>query len=214
MAELLASSFDVIWLAGEEHVLAEWRREGKQLPGEVVPATNEQLAHAGSYQTNDGALAVARMKSAALPATLGAITLVLDDIRDPGNLGTLIRTADWYGVTDVVASLTTADFYNPKTIQASMGSFTRVQVHYTALAPFLQARQLPAYGTYLGGDNVHRLRIDTPCFVVIGNEANGISEDVGAVITHRITIPRFGRAESLNAAIAAAVVLDNLKRLQ
>lgn len=214
MAEVLGSAFEVLWLAGDEQLLAEWQRAGKKFPAEVVTATAEELAHAGSYQTNDGAIAIVRMRPTTSAAALGAVTLVLDDIRDPGNLGTMIRTADWYGITEIVASPTTADFYNPKTIQATMGSFTRVQVHYTELPAFLGAQRLPVYGTFLGGQNVHELQVATPCLVVIGNEASGISDAVSRAITHRITIPRFGGAESLNAAIAAAVVLDNLKRLQ
>jgi TrmH family RNA methyltransferase len=214
VAELLNSSFDVVWLAAQEEVLDEWTRERKRLPDEVVTATDKQLALAGSYQTNDGAIAVARMRPDVIPVAAELITLVLDDIRDPGNLGTLIRTADWYGISRVVASHTTADFYNPKTIQASMGSFTRVHVHYTELATFLASQNKPVYGTFLDGADVHEISVVTPCLVVIGNEANGISEAVARRVSHRVTIPRYGRAESLNAAIAAAVVLDNLKRLQ
>lgn len=213
MHELLCSDFDVLWLAADESVLGEWQRQHLRLPDDVVPATADQLADAGSYQTNDGALAVARMKSATLPATLGRITLVLDDIRDPGNLGTLLRIADWYGVTTIIASATTADFYNPKAIQASMGSFTRVHMHYTDLPRFLAGRRIPVYGAFLQGENVHTFKPSETCMVVIGNEAQGISESVARVVTTPITIPRYGAAESLNAAVAAAVILDNFNRL-
>jgi TrmH family RNA methyltransferase len=213
VAELLNSSFDVVWLAAREDLLTEWADEKRRLPADVVVATEQELVQAGTYQTNDGVIAVARMPTPQ-PPVLGPITLVLDDIRDPGNLGTVIRTADWYGVGTIVASETTADFYNPKTIQATMGSFTRVRVHYLDLAAFLAAQDRPVYGTFLGGDNVHQLSVMGSCLVVIGNEANGISLAVAQHISHRITIPRYGQAESLNAAIAAAVVLDNIKRLQ
>ena len=212
--ELLRSPFDVRWVAADEVALARWRAQNLRLPAETVAATRDQLADAGSYQTNDGAVAIAAMKPARLPEAPDGITLVLDDIRDPGNLGTLIRTADWYGVTTIVASATTADFYSPKTIQASMGSFTRVSVYYTELALFLAAQRVPVYGTFLEGENVQTFRPASRCMVVIGNEANGISDAVACTVTTRITIPRFGAAESLNAAIAAAVVLDNFKRLQ
>lgn len=212
--ELLQSDFNTCWLAAEEAVLQQWRNKKISLPPDAVVATAAELAQAGSFQTNDGALAVANMRPAqALPA-LPAVVLVLDDIRDPGNLGTIIRTADWFGISHLVASETTADFYNPKTIQASMGSFTRVQVFYTPLPAFLANRQGNVYGAVLDGQNVHTARLAAPCVVVVGNEANGISNPVSRYITHRITIPRYGRAESLNAAIAAGIVLDNVMRLK
>jgi TrmH family RNA methyltransferase len=140
--------------------------------------------------------------------------LMLDDIRDPGNLGTIIRTADWYGIKNIIVSEETADVYNSKVIQSSMGSFIRVNVFYTSLEEYLGKNKLPVFGTFLDGDNAHTLNFGLGGIVVIGNEANGISKAVERFVTRRITIPRFGHAESLNAAIATAVICDNLRRTQ
>jgi TrmH family RNA methyltransferase len=137
---------------------------------------------------------------------------MLDDVRDPGNLGTIIRTADWYGVTTIIASEETADTYNAKVIQSSMGSFTRVHMYYTNLENYLRQTTLPVLGAFLDGENVHSCAFGEGGILVIGNEANGISPAVENFVTQRITIPRIGGAESLNAAIATAVILDNIRR--
>jgi TrmH family RNA methyltransferase len=144
------------------------------------------------------------------PVNPNEFVIVLDDIRDPGNLGTIIRTADWYGIHSIVASEETTDFYNPKVIASTMGSFCRVNVFYTDLSSYLSAQKGPVYGTFLNGKDVHALGEKPGGFIVIGNESNGISPAVEKLVTHRITIPRRGGAESLNAAIATAIVLDNL----
>jgi TrmH family RNA methyltransferase len=136
----------------------------------------------------------------------------LDDIRDPGNLGTIIRTADWYGIKHILASEETVDFYNPKVINSTKGSFTRVQVHYTDLNAILAANELPVFGAFLTGENVHQAKFPKAGLLVIGNESNGISPSLSTKITHPVTIPKFGQAESLNAAIATAILLDNIRR--
>jgi len=181
---------------------------------EVVEVNEKELAQLGTFQTNDAALAVARMKPNIQPLLNEEYCLVLDDLRDPGNLGTIIRTADWYGLKNIIASEETADFYNPKTISATMGSFARVNVFYTHLPTFLQKNQWPVYGTFMQGEDVHRTEFSTHGLIVIGNESNGISPEVSSLVTHRITIPRIGKAESLNAAMATGIVLDNVFRLK
>jgi TrmH family RNA methyltransferase len=139
---------------------------------------------------------------------------VLDDIRDPGNLGTIMRVADWYGINKIVASEETADVYNSKVIQSSMGSFTRVNIFYTDLGRYLSESTTPVFGAFLDGENVHEINFGKGGLIIIGNEAKGISEAVEKFVTKRITIPRFGQAESLNAAIATAVICDNVRRKQ
>ncbi|MFN7330850.1 MAG: RNA methyltransferase [Bacteroidota bacterium] len=138
--------------------------------------------------------------------------LLLDDIRDPGNLGTIIRTADWYGVKKIIASEETADFYNPKVVHATMGSFCRVQIFYTSLLQSLSDASQPVYGAFLDGDNVHDIEFSKSGLLVIGNEAQGISKAVEKKVTQRITIPKRGGAESLNASGATAINLDNVFR--
>ncbi len=152
------------------------------------------------------------MKPNVLPVIENDFCLVLDDLRDPGNLGTIIRTADWYGINHIVASEETADFYNPKTISATMGSFCRVNVFYTDLIEFFSDNKLPVLGTFLDGADVHQFDFGKGGLIVIGNESNGISGALNKFISHRISISKIGGAESLNAAVATGIVLDNIFR--
>lgn len=210
--ELLKADFDVIWLAGTESFLKQNEKQVREVT-EVVNATSAELVAAGSFQTNDGALAIAKMKpNVSFSLAAEEVALVLDDIRDPGNLGTIIRTADWYGVTHIIASEETADFYNPKVLTASMGSFCRVKVFYTSLESYLVTARKPIYGTFLEGTDVHELKFNGGGLIVIGNESNGISPDIEKLVSQKITIPRFGKAESLNAAMATGIILDSVRR--
>ena len=140
------------------------------------------------------------------------IILALDEIKDPGNLGTIIRIADWYGIKKIIASNDTVDFYNPKVISATKGSFTRVQIFYTDLVETLPKIGLPIFGTFMKGENVHTFDFPKSGILIMGNESKGISEKIEKLITRKITIPSFGKAESLNVSIATAIVLDNWKR--
>lgn len=182
----------------------------KDIRPQIVEAS--ELAAFGTLEHNDGALAVAIQKSAALPKSFSGITLVLDDIRDPGNLGTMIRIADWYGVTSIVLSPSCVDWYNPKVIAATMGSFTRVAGYYTELPAFLKSVKMPIIGTFLGGASAHTFAFPKDGMLVIGSESHGISREVEKSVTDKVTIPSFGGgAESLNAAVACAVMLDRWK---
>ncbi|HEX8060506.1 MAG TPA: RNA methyltransferase, partial [Cyclobacteriaceae bacterium] len=128
-----------------------------------------------------------------------------------GNLGTIIRTADWYGIRHIIASEETADFYNPKVIRSTMGSFCRVNVFYCSVAEFLNGAK-NVYGAFLDGSNVHEMKFAGGGMIVMGNESNGISKEIEKFVTKRITIPKFGKAESLNASMATGIILDNLRR--
>lgn len=141
--------------------------------------------------------------------------VALDDIRDPGNLGTIIRLCDWFGISHIVCSSETVDCYNPKVIQATMGSVSRVNIVYTDLAELLQTAEVPLYGTFLGGENIYEMKEVKPGVIVMGNEANGISAEIEALISRKITIPRFGnlqQTESLNVAMATSIVLSEFRR--
>jgi TrmH family RNA methyltransferase len=213
--EVLQSGFTVKWLVATSDFLAANRELADRFEGEISVATAATLKGLGDFRTNDSALAVVQMVENIEPAIKqDAFYLVLDDLRDPGNLGTIIRTADWYGITGIIASPETADVYNSKVIAASMGSFTRVGIYYTNLPDYLRKSDLPIFGTFLTGENIHLVDRVPGGLIVIGNEANGISSEVEKLVTRRITIPRFGRAESLNAAVATAIVCDNLVRLK
>ena len=213
--EALASDWPVHTVYCTESYLPELERALRRRHIEPVLAKAAELAEMGSYEQNDTALAVLAVPAPTpLRLSESEYALVLDDIRDPGNLGTILRTADWYGIRQIVCSPETAELYNPKVIAASMGSFLRVQLHYTALPAFLLSqRARPIYGAFLDGANLHQLQFAAAGgLLVVGNEANGISADVAAHVSQRLTIPRFGQAESLNAGIATAIVLDNWAR--
>ncbi len=185
----------------------------------VTTATAEEMSRISAMQTSPQLLAIARQKRPDPDIPGDRPLLALDRIADPGNLGTLIRTADWFDIRHIVCSPDCVELYNPKTIQASMGSFAHVSVHYTPLAPFLlkESSRRRVIGTFLDGEDVGTFAFRENDVVVIGNESNGISGEVAATVAQRITIPSPAKnrpsAESLNAAVAAAVVIS-LWRLQ
>jgi len=212
VAELLRSDFEVKWLAATDDFLQLHSNVLSNRHIEWTEASAKELGQLGTFQTNDGALAVASMKPNQPLTVQNEYALILDDIRDPGNLGTIIRTADWYGIDKIIASEETADFYNPKVISATMGSFCRVQLYYANLVEYLNTTHLPVYGTFLNGKNIYTVDFEKAGLIAMGNEANGISTEVGQLVTVPITIPKRGGAESLNASIATAIVLDNVFR--
>jgi TrmH family RNA methyltransferase len=186
--------------------------DDQQIPVEIASVAD--LERAGTLESNKAALAVVRTKeNHPLLAEPGEIALVLDDIRDPGNLGTILRIADWYGVRKILCSETTADVYNPKVISASKGSFTRVSWWYGDIVHVLKTANVAVYGAFLDGADVRLLSAKTSGYLVMGNESNGIGAEVAQYVTQRITIPRYGEAESLNVGIATAVLLDNIRRV-
>src|SRR5258706_9777157 len=194
VAELLDSDFQVTMIAATPGFLEDNSRAADRAVArlaEIIPSTERELANAGTLQTNQSAIAVVKMKPnepPRLPAN--EFALVLDDIRDPGNLGTIIRTADWYGIHNIIASGETADVYNPKTIGASMGSFLRVRLFYTVLTDYL--RDAPKlYGTFLKGPDVHTIPFANGDLIGIGNESNGISRDTDVLMHDGIVIPRY-----------------------
>ncbi|MBB6327707.1 TrmH family RNA methyltransferase [Algoriphagus iocasae] len=212
--ELLNSDFEVELLLVTERFFEQHQKQLNHLRAELLIVTQKQLESVGQFQSNDSALAVAKMKSNQyFENTQEDLVIALDDVRDPGNLGTIIRIADWYGIKHLLFSSQTAEFYNPKVIQASMGSFTRVKFYYGDLKEIFKKWDCPIYGAYLGGSNIHQLNKPKPGILLMGNESNGISEELAGFVTNKITIPGFGSAESLNVAIATAILCDNFKRL-
>jgi TrmH family RNA methyltransferase len=141
------------------------------------------------------------------------ITLVLDDIQDPGNLGTIIRTADWFGFKQIICSAGTVDAYNPKVVQATMGSLARIRLHYVYLPDFLKSNNYPVFGALLEGNSVYDIDFsDKEGILILGNEGRGISPELKEYITDPITIPQFGKAESLNVAVSAGILCSEIKR--
>lgn len=192
--------------------------------GEVITVDKDELSRISSLVTAADVLAVVRMPEHQLDINelKNELTLTLDGIRDPGNMGTIIRIADWFGINNIICSPDCAEIWNPKVVQASMGSLLRVKVHERVLPlmfadeDFLQLK-LPVYGAFLDGENVYTSKAKTG-IIVIGNEANGIEESVEKHITQRITIPAFQHsgssenAESLNAAVATAIIVSEFRR--
>jgi RNA methyltransferase, TrmH family len=210
--ELLASDFEVLKLLATDDFLAS---VPVNQTCEIIPVREGDLNGLGDFQSNNSALAIASIKpNGRIDVSPTEFALVLDDIRDPGNLGTMIRTADWFGFNKIICSEETADFYNPKVISSTMGSFTRVEIYYTDLAEYLQNTTLPVWGGYLDGDDIHTVKPPDGALVLIGSESHGISPSLEKYVTQRITIPKFGQAESLNAAIAAAIICDNIRRIK
>lgn len=218
--EVLNSDFTVEVLLGTEAFCKENAvlTDRQRFPVEI--ASVSELERMGTLESNNAAIAVVRTKeNRPLVAQSNEFALILDEVRDPGNLGTILRIADWYGIRKLICSETTADVYNPKVISASKGSFTRVNWWYGNLTDFFQllkksGAEMPVYGAFLDGEDVHKASFKAGGYLVMGNESNGIRPDIESFITQKITIPRYGGAESLNVGIATAVILDNWKRTQ
>lgn len=139
----------------------------------------------------------------------------LDDIRDPGNFGTIIRLCDWFGISQIICSEQTVDLYNPKVVQATMGSIARVIVSYVNLETYLESLELEIFGTFMDGENIYRKKLPKEGIIIFGNEAKGISKNIEKLIKKKIAIPRYGNlqlAESLNVATATAIILSEFKR--
>lgn len=172
--------------------------------------TEEENKKCTAFDTAPGVMALVQLpKEKPFDAT-SSFVLALDGINDPGNMGTIIRLADWFGLSQIVASTDSVDAFNPKCLAATMGSFLRVQVVYVDLHTAAQGRTV--YGAYLEGENVHGLQPAPNSMLLIGSESHGIRESAATLVTHPITIPGKGKAESLNAGMATAILLDNLLR--
>lgn len=201
VAEALKSDFEVVEVIRAEEV------------GE------ETMSRISSLSSPSPSLAVVKMRPDSVPAIpTDGLVLALDSLRDPGNVGTIIRLADWFGIKEIVASKDTVDIYNPKVVQATMGAIFRVRFSYCDLPEFLGAAAgggVPVFGTFLNGDNIYDTPLSGNAVIVLGSESNGISDDVAACVSRRITIPSFAggtTSESLNVAIAAAITCSEFRR--
>ena len=180
----------------------------------LTTITEQELKKISSLTTPNTCLAIFEQKKT-LPIPDKGLTLALDDVRDPGNLGTIIRLCDWFGIEHLLCSLETVDVYNPKVVQSTMGSITRVNIVYDRLPDYLQQTSRPVFGTFMDGKNVYQQSLPKDGIIVMGNEANGISKETEQLVTERIAIPRFGdvqQTESLNVATATAIILSEFRR--
>jgi RNA methyltransferase, TrmH family len=213
--ELFRSDFQITTLIGTPVFLNENKNFLKD-NFEYFEGKEDELSSLGSFRSNNAALAIARMKPYKEPEVAeGEWVIGLDEVKDPGNLGTIIRIADWYGIKKIICSENCAEFYNPKVISATMGSFTRIQVSYTDLCNFITNLNLPIYGAFLDGMDIHRLTFKKPGgLLVMGNESRGIGKELAKKINQKIRISQYGKAESLNVAVATAILCDNFRRLE
>ena len=185
-----------------------------QLKGvRISPISNRELSQISSLKSPNGFLGVFYIPKLE-ENMISDWILALDGVQDPGNLGTIIRLCDWFGVKDIVCSLETVDCYNPKVLQATMGSITRVNIHYRDLNSFLSSSRLPIFGTFMDGANVNKSDLPKQGIMIMGNEGKGISDKIGKLCTDRIAIPQFGESttESLNVASATAILLHEIRR--
>lgn len=174
--------------------------------------SKEELKKISSLKNPDDGVAIFKIPDNQ-PITFSGKILALDDIRDPGNLGTIIRLCDWFGIRQLICSPQTVDCYNPKVVQSSMGSLTRVSIYYTDLQEVIEKSKLPTYATAMQGENLYKADFPNDFILIMGNEANGISEKIFDLATKKITIPRFGnlqQTESLNVASATAIFLSTI----
>lgn len=205
--EFLDSNFELDTLFSTEADLFTADRK-------VTLISESELKKISFLKTPNKSLALFKIKDVTSIDSKGLI-VALDDVRDPGNLGTIIRLCDWFGVKHLLCSKATVDCYNPKVIQATMGSLTRVNVVYTDLEKYLSETNLPVFGAFMDGENVYKTKLPTDGVLVMGNEANGVSEEISNLITEKIAIPRFGnlqQTESLNVAMATGILLNEFKR--
>ena len=206
--ELLDSNFELEQIYTTKQLKAD-------LPKAFITEISDvELKKISLLTTPNECLALFKMKDVHQPLKNG-LKIALDNVRDPGNLGTIIRLCDWFGITDLICSTETVDMYNPKVVQATMGSLTRVNIFYTDLQHYLKNYELPVFGTFMDGENIYKQQLPHEGIIVMGNEANGISKEIEQLMTQKIAIPRFGtlqQTESLNVATATAIILSEFKR--
>lgn len=213
----LANAFHCEWLA----YTPQWENEVRHLQADEKISVEENELHKISTQKSpQGMLAVFRKKT---PVEFtndelsGQLSLALDDIQDPGNLGTIIRLADWFGIKNILCSELTADAYGSKVVQATMGALARVNIYYLNLEDFLSGlNNVPVYGTFLEGKNIYSEKLSENGIIVMGNEGNGISPKIEKLVANKLLIPNFPKnaptSESLNVAVATAIVCSEFRR--
>lgn len=204
------------------YAVKEWLKENKDHPQRKIftEIDDDELEKLSQLKTPNQVVAVVKKFAFEKDiAVKGKISLVLDTIQDPGNLGTIIRIADWFGVSQVICSNDCADVYNPKVVQATMGSIGRVKVFYTDLKEWLKQQDVRIYAAMLEGKDVSKMNVLSEGLIIIGNESKGISEEILVLVNEKITIPKKaglndsvgqGKAESLNAAVAVGIILSRL----
>ncbi len=187
---------------------------------EIIEVSEEELARVSQQKTPQDVLGIFRQPHHTLSTDTikHSLSLALDNVQDPGNLGTIVRIADWFGIKDIICSEGCADVFNPKTIQATMGAIARVRVHYRNLPHLLKELNgtVPVFGTFLDGENLYKQKLPSHGIIIMGNEGNGISPEIATMVDHRLLIPNYPQghktSESLNVAVATAVICAEFRR--
>jgi len=219
--DLLNSDFEIIEIYALKHWIDENKviLENKKIKFQEI--NEKELSRISSQKTPNDVIAIVKIpKNEIFPKDIfSGLCLVLDEIKDPGNLGTIIRTADWFGIENIICSENSVDVYNPKVVQATMGSITKVKVYYTQLIEFLSSKpkEIKIFGAVLEGENIYKNKLAENALILIGNESQGISDELIPLIDEKISIPKgtenkLGSAESLNASIATAIICSEFQR--
>ncbi|WP_366185145.1 RNA methyltransferase [Flavobacterium ovatum] len=206
--ELLNSNFELVHLFTTKNDFPDVAVASKTITQEA------DLKKITALATPNSCLAVFKIPEEK-PIIDSGLILALDSIRDPGNMGTILRLCDWFGIKQLLCSNETVDIYNSKVVQATMGSIARVNVNYVSLNTYLSQTNKTIFGTFMDGENIYKYSLPQEGIIIMGNEANGISEDLEKIITQRLSIPRFGAlqiTESLNVATATAIILSEFRR--
>lgn len=200
--ELLSSQFSCVAVFATE----DWDSSSTKM--EITKVTKKQLSQISNLSTPDKVVAIAQIPKNTNQNYNHGISLCLDAINDPGNLGTIIRTADWFGIQHIVCSPNSVDCYNPKVVQATKGSIFNVSISYQDLAQVFEQNNHPVFGAALDGEEISKSFKTPPvCFLLMGSESHGIDEKLEKLVTDKIKIPKIGKAESLNVAIATSILL-------
>ncbi|OFY62848.1 MAG: hypothetical protein A3H98_09775 [Bacteroidetes bacterium RIFCSPLOWO2_02_FULL_36_8] len=215
--ECLKTSYKIKVIYGSKQFFDSNKKELEPFMSIFNATSPNELQRAGTLETNNSSIALLEIPAThktLLPDPTSKLVLVFAHISDPGNFGALIRVADWYGFTDILCSKNTVDFFNPKVLHATMGSWSRVNAFYIHLEDYFEKykNKTEIYGAVLNGKNLHTTKLNKNGILLIGNEAHGISDTLLKYITVPLTIPRFGKAESLNVATATAVFCDYFRR--
>lgn len=211
--EFYTSAFELVAVFAVDQFIQNYQKEfsTKGIYCEAVGSAD--LKKLGTLSSNNGVVGIFKIKEVSPLVIDQEIVLALSDVNDPGNLGTLIRIADWYGISKIIASKNTVDVYNPKVVSATKGSLARVSVYYEDLGKFFKGNsEIAVIGADLQGTDVHTFKFPERGILLLGSESHGIADILDGYVTEKVTIPRYGRAESLNVGVAGAVILDNWKR--
>ena len=212
--KMLDEAIRANWVIEKIYATNEWEGNLGNSGGDIEIVDHIMLSRLSHLQTPNQVIALVQKKEHSPYDSSNQLTIILDGIQDPGNFGTIIRTADWFGIHNIIVTEDTVGLYNPKVIQSTMGSCFRVNIHPEKADNILKNPQLPVIGTMLSGESIYENKLPKAGYLVIGNESKGIREPMKSLVTHPVSIPSYGQAESLNAAVATGIVLSHWKSNQ